>query len=540
MKNLVVLLMALALIGSASADPANFGPGSPWGIVGNGLNPYGFDTDGNLTDLNEGAGENPDLWGTWGTLDGGGYGGTNPVIVSGGLATVDTEGYTIVFSHDNALVDMGATVADDLEIVIVVDSISGPGYVSMKLECYDTDVFPNDDNGIGDIGVADWEAAGYTYDATDGAGEYHFFTSDIAFEIPAGTLAVTPVIVVAGGGGAGNEAVVVIDEIWIGPEECCGPEPKAYNPSPANNSIPASGSVTGLTWELFGPWDGTSDLTVNLRFEQENAVDGLGDPVYDPNWGAANGVPTTMVTKTGLNKTMQNFGFVTLPYNTPLADGLYSWRVDVTDPSAGGPGTTEGNVWLFEVGGDGAPDVSQPDDQFMYVAQTDGDGDSNIRTFTVDWTYTDDGASPITAVDVNNLNWGWDPDGADNILGNEDDQRGIELVSVVRTPGTALPAAITSETVTATFQTHYDAADPNYSTDIMGYWDIRLEVTDGLGTTLGTLAHHEIWELCGQAAAADPDDDFDTTYDVDLNCKTDLTDLADFLSRWLNQSVLYE
>ena len=534
MKNGFVLLMALTLIGSVSADPANYGPGSPWGIAGNGLNPYGFDTDGDLTDLTEGTGENPDLWGTWGDSNA----GAGPVVVSGGKCTIGplTGTYEVVFSHDNALVDMGAIVSDDFEIVLVVDSISGPGYVSMKLECYDTDVFPNNDDGAGSIGVADWEAAGQTYDSTDGPGEYHFFTSDVGFEIPAGTLAVTPVITVAGG--AGTE--VVIDEIWIGPEQTCCPPPKAYNPSPANNSLPASGSVTQCTWTLPDPLDGTSAVNATWRFEKENATDGSGNYVYDPNWGAANGVPTTMKELTkGAGIEVQNFGFATSPYSSPLADGLYSWRVDATDASIGGV-TTEGNVWLFYVGGDASPAVSWPDDQYMYVAQTDGDGDSNIRTFTVDWTYTDDGLSEITAVDVNNLNWGWDPLGPDGTLGTGDEERGVELVSIVRNPGAALPATITSETVTATFGTKYDAADPNYSTDIMGYWDIRLEVTDGSGTTLGIPAHHEIWELCGQAAASDPTDDFDATYDVDLNCKTDLTDLADFLSRWLNQSVLYE
>jgi hypothetical protein len=94
--------------------------------------------------------------------------------------------------------------------------------------------------------------------------------------------------------------------------------------------------------------------------------------------------------------------------------------------------------------------------------------------------------------------------------------------------------------VTATFQTHYDAADPNYSTDIDGYWDIELQVTDDTGTVAGTAGHHEIWNLCGEAAASDPGDLFASQYDSDLNCKIELVDFQAYAALWLDQSVLYE
>ena len=514
MKNLLVLLIVFALIGTVSAQCLT---GPIWGLA-NSENPYTFSTDADPFTTKPAT---VDCWVGWNGAN------NNCGSTSGGELTLDpASGYELAFVHDNLPADIGVTPGvDKIELVIEVVSITGSAIV--KIEQFPaSDSFPNPDNGTGSIVQDLWDP-----DTTiTGPGRYSFVTAAVC---DAATVAVTPVIGVADAG------TIVIDEIWIGAE---GNDPgsiKPTNPAPGHNSIPASGSVTTTSWTNPAPFDGTSDLTVNWRIEKENATDGGGNPVYDPNWGAANGVPTTMVTKSGINMTFKNFGFLTSPYTSPLADGLYSWRVDITDPSVGGPGTTEGNVWLFNVGGDASPVVSQPDNQFMYVSQTDGDGDSNIRTFTVSWDYTDDGKSQITAVDVNNLNWGWNPLGDDGIIDTGDEERGLELVSVVRTPGAALPATITSENVLATFKTHYDAVDPNYSTDIMGYWDIRLEVTDATGAVLGTAGHFEIWDLCGEAAAVDPADPlYETIYDSDNDCEIGLTDFQAYAALWLEQSVL--
>ena len=526
MKNLLVLLIVFALTSVVSAAPEDYAPDT-WGFDATGAgNPYTFDgPDGsNLTD------QTPDVWGTWN-----GVNGTGDVTVSGGLCTIvtGTSGYEVVFSHDNALLDLGSpapVAGGDLEVVLVVDSVSGPGYVSMKIEYYDTDVFANNDDGLGNIGIADWENPDTLRITTPG--EYHFLTSDISFPTPAGTLAVTPVIVAAGG----EATTVVLEEIWIGkPGEYPGAT-KASAPSPANGSIQPSGTVTTTSWTNPLPFDGTSALTVDWRIEKENATDGGGNFVYDPNWGAANGVPTTMVTKTGTDMTFKNFGFLTSPYTSPLADGLYSWRIDITDPSIGGPGTTEGTVWLFTVG-DAPAEPNQPVNQFMFLSQADGDGNSNIRTFTVTANYVDDGKSPIVDANFVNLNWGWDPLGPDGTLGTGDEERGITKISEIWTPGAGTH---TAGSVTATFQTHYHATDPNYSTDIMGYWDILLEVTDDTGTAQGIAGHFEIFETCGEAAYWDPDDPFDTKYDANLDCRTSLPDFADFALQWMSQGPLYE
>ena len=331
MKNLVVLLMALTLVGGANAQ---CGTGPFWGLALT-ENPYTFSTD---ADPFVGT----DCWGGWD----GGY-GDDRNYTSGGLLYLDTNDpdgpfdYIIVFNHDNALTDLGVTPGvDKIELVIEVVSISAGANAIVKIEQYpESDgggvaSFPNRDDGTGAIVTDAWDP-----DTTiTGPGRYSFVTAAVC---DVDTVAVTPVIGVMNG-------TIVIDEIWIG-KEGWYPQPWPDPPSPKHDSIQPSGSVTQLTWYLPSPFDGTSDLTVNLRFEQELGTDGSGNYVYDPNWGAANGTPTTMVTTSGLNKTSQSVSELT-PYTSPLADGLCSWRVDVTDPSAGGPGTTEGNVWLFYVG----------------------------------------------------------------------------------------------------------------------------------------------------------------------------------------------
>ena len=332
MKNLVVLLMTLALIGGVSAQ---CGTGPLWGLA-NSENPYTFSTDADP--FTQGACLGTDGWNGWDGVD-------NDVeaSTSGGLLTIDRSvegGYGIVFIHDNALADIGVTAGvDKIILVIEVVSISAGANAIVKIEQYDAATsFPNPDDGSDTVVTDAWDP-----DTTiTGPGRYTFTTAAVC---DLNTVAVTPVI------GVGNGGTIVIDEIWIGTDNSpcgAGETTKAFGPNPDNSSIQPSGSVTQLEWVLPLPMDCTSDLTVDLRFEQELGTDDSGNYVYDPNWGAANGTPTTMVTTSGLNKTSQSVSELT-PYTSPLADGLYSWRVDVTDPSVGGPGTTEGNVWLFAV-----------------------------------------------------------------------------------------------------------------------------------------------------------------------------------------------
>jgi hypothetical protein len=289
MKSVFVLLMALTLTGGASAQ-CGYGPF--WGLALT-ENPYTFSTD---ADPFVGT----DCWGGWDGADGDGGGYT-----SGGLLYLDTNdpgaasNYIIVFNHDNDVDDLGVTPGvDKIELAIEVVSISPGANAIIKIEQYpasdDSGVasFPNRDDGTGAIVTDAWDPA----TEITGPGQYHFWTAAVC---DVNTVAVTPVIGVANGS-------IVIDEIWIGPEGSCTcppPPPPGY---PANNSIQPSGSVTQLEGGLPDPFDGTSDLTVDLRFEQELGTDGEGNYVYDPNWGGANGTPTVMVTNSGINMTSQS------------------------------------------------------------------------------------------------------------------------------------------------------------------------------------------------------------------------------------------
>jgi hypothetical protein len=355
MKNGFVLLMVLALIGGASAQCLT---GPIWGLALT-ENPYTFSTD---ADPFVGT----DCWGGWD----GGY-GDDRNYTSGGLLYLDTNepedpfDYIIVFNHDNDVDDLWVTPGvDKIELVVWVDSISPGANAIVKIEQYpasdDSGVasFPNRDDGTGAIVTDAWDP-----DTTiTGPGQYHFFTAAPA---DVNTVAVTPVIGVANGS-------IVIDAIWIGTESSpCAGTAKASNSNPANNSIQPSGSVTQLEWILPGSCGGSSDLTVDLRFEQELGIDGEGNYVYDPNWGAANGTPTVMVTNSGINMTSQSVSELA-PYTSPLPDGLYSWRVDVTDPSPVGGGTTEGNVWLLVVSD-------------CYNIDLEGDLDNNCRVDLADF-----------------------------------------------------------------------------------------------------------------------------------------------------------
>lgn len=524
MKNVLILSMVLALAGGVLADAANYGPGSPWGIAGNGLNPYGFDTDGNLTDTNEGSGENPDLWGTWGdSADGGGS-----VVVADGLCTIEvtTGGYELAFAHDNALVDLPLlpeAEIDDIEVVLTVVSVSGPGYITMKVEYYDdTDVFGNNDDGGGNVRIDDFEAAGGSYLITT-PGVYSFKCSELGNgPIPVGTLAITSVITVAGGAGS----TAVIDEIWIGKEGGYSTT-KATNPSPKNGSAIGADPKPVLTWENPDPNNLDDTITSDVFLmdagtepltEDPNMSDDLKDPgVYR--------IANDIIAESA---TIPSFPFGSTLQN----DHYYYWAVNCTDPHGdpNGPVETLGDIWMFSTT-DAAPIVDAGPDEFAWVSKEDGDSNSLEYTITVIGTYTDDGKTPIS--DANFVNLGWD-------IANGDD--GILKVSQTwthnGTGGTNVPPDIvehTEGTVTAVYKT------VDGTTAIPGWWDLQFQVTDDAGTGQDVV-FVRVDEDCTAAAVADDSDTFDTTYDAlgNRNCKNDLADFAAFALKWLDQSVKYE
>ena len=318
MKNLVVLLMALTLIGTVSAQ---CGTGPFWGLALT-ENPYTFSTD---ADPFIGT----DCWGGWD----GGY-GDDRNYTSGGLLYLDTNDpdgpfdYIIVFNHDNALTDLGVTPGvDKIELVVWVDSISPGANAIVKIEQYPaSESFPNKDNGMGAIVTDAWDP-----DSTiTGPGVYSFVTAAVA---DASAVAVTPVIGVMNG-------TIVIDEIWIGPEGGGGDPWEHFHPLPGwyGSQTYDYDTQTELTWNNPG-FPNIESSTVSVQFEREPGG------IFDPNF-------TNPSTASGINIETVDLASMTNPPVMPLIDnGLYSWRVTVTDPNPGGdPIVNQSWIVTFKIG----------------------------------------------------------------------------------------------------------------------------------------------------------------------------------------------
>lgn len=297
---------------------------------------------------------------------------------------------------------------------------------------------------------------------------------------------------------------------------------QAFNPSPAHGAVVGTGSVTELSWTNPDPNDPADLITSDVYFLDA----GTSLPAQDPNMGPD-------VTDPGVIQIADDItdATVALPGSVlPLQDDhYYYWAVHSTDPHAdpnGNPVTTPGKIWHFFTG-DSAPVPGKPADQYMWLAQDDsaipgGDGPSNVRYFQVTASYTDDGKSPIVDANMVNLNWDW-----------ADGELGIVEVSDIHDPQT--------QTVTAVYRTIYEEdGDPDNTTVLPGYWQIRLEVTDGTGKVNGIAGIHRIFETCGEAAAADPEDSFDGYYDINRDCIISLPDFAEFAEMWLYRGEKYE
>lgn len=506
MKNLLVLLMVCALIGSASA----------WGLA-DAENPYTFSTDGNLTDMT------PDVWGTWG----GDSASAGSVVVSGGVCTFTTNSYEIAFSHDNALADIGDPIpgVDDVEVHFDVISISAGASAIVKIEMHpEGNSFPNPDNGLGSVRVDAWDPD----IKVTGPGHYSWSTAELGGPIDATTVAITPVVGVTGGT-AEQAVVLVIDNLWVGKAGTFSTT-KATSPIPGNKTVPGN-TVSALNWTNPDPNNLGDTITSDVYFLDA----GLSPLTQDPNMGPD-------VTDPGVTQIADDITVETVAVAGLVDDHYYYWAVHCTDSGTGV--TIQGDTWYFYTG-DAVPVADAGENQYNWVAKDDGDADPITYTITVTGTYTDDGRSPIADANFLNLSWGWDPDGADDIQGNEDDQRGVEEISQTWThngPGgaTGTPNEIhTAGTVVAVYKTHYVEGDPTISTDIPGWWDLQLQVTDGAGTGTDVVTVRVDVD-CATAVAEDPSDNWNGYYDTNNDCVVGLPDFADFAAKWLDQSVKYE
>ena len=343
------------------------------------------------------------------------------------------------------------------------------------------------------------------------------------------------------GGGGGDSATDALSDPsqtitgWSGPYSSTSSLSytvilnKAYSPVPADGQI-VGVNLAELNWTNPDPNSPFDTITVDAYILDA----GLSPLSQDPNLGPD--IIDPYVVQLADGDAIDTLVLGALPASvgggsyTLVDDHYYYWAVHCIDPnSPGSPATATGDVWNFYTG-DASPVVGKPVDQYMWLGQDDsaipgGDGPSNIRYFQVTATYTDDGKSPIVDANFVNLNWGWDP---------ENGKRGVTEVSDVHTPG------VGGGTVTAIYKTEYNAADPNYTTDLPGLWNIRLEVTDGTGTVQGDTGYHRITETCGQAAAEDPEDDYDGYYDTNGDCIVNLDDFAEFAAKWLYKGEKYD
>ncbi|MCE5187198.1 MAG: hypothetical protein LLF76_13840 [Planctomycetaceae bacterium] len=295
---------------------------------------------------------------------------------------------------------------------------------------------------------------------------------------------------------------------------------KAYAPAPANGEIVGT-NIGSLSWTNPAPTNPADTITCDVYFLDA----GTSPLTADPNMGPIIADPGVIQIANDITDET-----VALPGSVlPLQDDhYYYWKVHATDPNTpGNPVTAQGYLWYF-FAGDAAPEPSKPLDQYMWLGQDDaaiggiGDTNPNIRYFEVTASYTDDGKSPIADVNMVNLNWDW-----------ANGQLGIAKVSQVHDP--------VAKTVTAVYRTIWaEGGDPDNTTVLPGYWAIRLEVTDGTGTVQGAQGIHRIFATCGEAAEADPADDFDGYYDTNDDCIVNLADFADFAAKWLYQGSKYE
>jgi hypothetical protein len=311
---------------------------------------------------------------------------------------------------------------------------------------------------------------------------------------PAGTATVRVILGTYGEGGTARFDNAVLE---LG-------APKATNPIPGNTDV-VGATLTELSWTNPDPNNPVDTITSDVYFLDA----GTSLLIKDPNMG-----PMEIDPGVSLIADDTTAESVTIPFALD-EDHYYYWAVHCTDPHGdpNGPVTTQGDTWYFYTG-DAIPVVDAGPDEFAWVAKEDGDGNPLEYTITVTGTYTDDGKSPIA--DANFVNLGWD-------IANGD--AGILKVSQTwdQTPNTVH----TSGTVTAVFKT------VDGTTQIPGYWDLQLQVTDGAGVG-EDVAYVRVDVDCATAAANDDSASYDGYYDTNNDCIVNLADFADFAKAWLD------
>jgi hypothetical protein len=246
-------------------------------------------------------------------------------------------------------------------------------------------------------------------------------------------------------------------------------------------------NTTALTWVNPDPSSPSDPVTATAYLLESEVLlndPNLGPDVFDSGVVALDVDPTDY-------QSADTTGLLTVGKH-------YYWAVHVTDPNGGGPVTTQGFTWYFIATGDSVPEVNAGADQYLV---TEGSG----MILNLDATVTDDeDAGPVT------ITW------ADL------------TVAADKNPNTVVAlndTAIEDPTVTLT-----NAVDG----EVTGYYIFEITVDDGVNPAVTDQVIVNVLGTCGEAADADPNDDYDITGDLNLDCKKDLADFAIFAAAWLD------
>ena len=260
---------------------------------------------------------------------------------------------------------------------------------------------------------------------------------------------------------------------------------KALFPVPIVDGL-VPGSTTELTWINPDPNSPSEPVTATAYLLESDTLlaedPNLGPDVFD------DGVQTLTVTGESADVT-----------GKLLPNKYYYWAVHTADPNAGGdPIVTQGFTWHFEVSSDTTPIVDAGDDQYLVTT-------GSPMTINLDATVSDDElAGPVTITWTNETAEG---DANPNTVITYDPNEFVE------DPTLTLTNAVDGE--------------------VTGYYQFQISVDDGVWPAVTDQVIIGVYGTCAEAAEGDPDDDWDTTGDLDGNCKKDLADFALLAADWL-------
>ncbi len=245
-------------------------------------------------------------------------------------------------------------------------------------------------------------------------------------------------------------------------------------------------AATSFTWQNPDPNDPADTVTAEA-YLLESATPLVEDPNLGPDIFEP-GVQTLAV------DAGQESAAVSLS-----TGNYYYWAVHVTDSGTGI--TTPGFVWRFQTN-DIPPSVNAGDDQYLVTT-------GSPMALNIDATVTDPDSSPtITWTDLTN-----------------DADKNPNTTVTINSPGT--------EDTSVTLENLVDG-------EVTGYYIFEITADDGVNPAVTDTIDIVVYGTCGEAADADPTDDYDITGDLNLDCKKDILDFAIFAAGWLDQGVKYQ